>query len=279
MCYDQHTGVKSLRQARVCTSCSWTQTWKVFLISLPSSTVTYNQIMEKDSKVSSSDGLQQRERVQTKDASQCLEGGDGTKRNTLAIQDTNPEAPDGGWGWMVVLGAFVNGLVSAGFTSLISVLYVEWIQYFDVSAGELSWIGFLFPGTAGFVSKYISRDLQQFLFLIYPTFYPPISLPLSKLFMYPFPFSILHTFFISWGTAVEFRLTPTLLHLTPLFISLRPSFFCYYWNWIWHAQLKADTFCIWQIEIHVIVRYEIWRKIVTFSIEIDMIRKKTKQDK
>ncbi|XP_800666.3 monocarboxylate transporter 13 [Strongylocentrotus purpuratus] len=113
--------------------------------------------MEKDSNVSSSDGVQQRERVKTKDASQCLEGGDGTTRNTLAIQDTNPEAPDGGWGWMVVLGAFINGLVSAGFTSLISVLYVEWIQYFDVSAGELSWIGFLFPGTAGFVSIVIGK--------------------------------------------------------------------------------------------------------------------------
>ncbi|XP_072176457.1 monocarboxylate transporter 12-like [Diadema setosum] len=53
---------------------------------------------------------------------------------------------------MVVLGAFVNGLVAAGFTSFISVLYVEWAVHFQIGAGELSWIGFLFPGTAGFVS-------------------------------------------------------------------------------------------------------------------------------
>ncbi|XP_054770264.2 monocarboxylate transporter 13-like [Lytechinus pictus] len=113
-------------------------------------------------KASNADTQQQGNvKENTKESSQNRKKEDGGA-NLLSIRDTNPEAPDGGWGWMVVLGAFINGLVSAGFTSLISVLYVEWIKYFDVSAGELSWIGFLFPGTAGFVSIVIGKIWTTF---------------------------------------------------------------------------------------------------------------------
>ena len=66
---------------------------------------------------------------------------------------TTQAAPDGGWGWMVVLGGFVVLFMAAGLESLTSVLYVEWTSYFDVGAGEMSWIVFLFPGTSGFVSE------------------------------------------------------------------------------------------------------------------------------
>ncbi|XP_019631952.1 PREDICTED: monocarboxylate transporter 13-like isoform X3 [Branchiostoma belcheri] len=51
-----------------------------------------------------------------------------------------PDAPDGGWGWMVVVGGFiVNGCAAGTFRSL-GVLFLAFRQQFDASSAETAWV-------------------------------------------------------------------------------------------------------------------------------------------
>ncbi|XP_072176418.1 monocarboxylate transporter 13-like [Diadema setosum] len=49
-------------------------------------------------------------------------------------------APDGGWGWVVVVAAFGALFVNAGFVQTIGVYQVEWQDYFSASAGTVALI-------------------------------------------------------------------------------------------------------------------------------------------
>ncbi|XP_078669476.1 monocarboxylate transporter 2-like isoform X1 [Branchiostoma floridae x Branchiostoma belcheri] len=67
-----------------------------------------------------------------------------TKRPPHTMSNSNveslPEAPDGGWGWMVVVGGFiVNGCAAGTFRSL-GVLFLAFRQQFDASSAETAWV-------------------------------------------------------------------------------------------------------------------------------------------
>lgn len=51
-----------------------------------------------------------------------------------------PTPPDGGWGWAVVVGAFISVGFSCAFGKSISVFYKEIEEIFNASTSEVSWI-------------------------------------------------------------------------------------------------------------------------------------------
>ena len=63
--------------------------------------------------------------------------------------------PDGGWGWAVVVGAFISIGFSCAFGKSISVFYKEIEEIFKASTSEVSWLS-----SIGFSSG-ISRTLSE----------------------------------------------------------------------------------------------------------------------
>ncbi|XP_066578574.1 monocarboxylate transporter 13 [Amia ocellicauda] len=49
-------------------------------------------------------------------------------------------APDGGWGWAVVLALFVDSALVFGLVRSFGVFFVEFVRYFERSASAVSWI-------------------------------------------------------------------------------------------------------------------------------------------
>lgn len=84
-----------------------------------------------------------------------------TSQISLFVEEIHPKIPDGGWGWMVVLAAFVINAVSEGISFSFGLLYSEFLVEFKSSKSATSWIGSLFiamPLLAGkiFLIKYFS---------------------------------------------------------------------------------------------------------------------------
>ncbi|MBZ3873131.1 Monocarboxylate transporter 1 [Sciurus carolinensis] len=76
--------------------------------------------------------------------------------------------PDGGWGWAVVVGAFISIGFSCAFGKAISVFYKEIEGIFDASTSEVSWISSIMfavmygggPISSVLVNKYGSRPIM-----------------------------------------------------------------------------------------------------------------------
>lgn len=49
-------------------------------------------------------------------------------------------APDGGWGWMVVVAGFVQSALVFGIIRSFGVFFVEFVVYFRESSGTVSWV-------------------------------------------------------------------------------------------------------------------------------------------
>ncbi|KAK6643421.1 hypothetical protein RUM43_004926 [Polyplax serrata] len=54
------------------------------------------------------------------------------------------QAPDGGWGWVVVFSSFLVNMIADGVTFSFGVIYVEFLQYFGDSKSKTACIGSLF---------------------------------------------------------------------------------------------------------------------------------------
>lgn len=63
---------------------------------------------------------------------------------SLYVEETKPNIPDGGWGWFVVLAAFIINAVSEGIIFTFGLLYIEFLHEFGASKSATSWIGSLF---------------------------------------------------------------------------------------------------------------------------------------
>lgn len=78
--------------------------------------------------------------------------------------------PDGGWGWMVVLGAFISMGFSYAFSKAVTVFYKEIQQFFGASYSEIAWISSLLlavmyaggPISSILVNRYGSRPVVIF---------------------------------------------------------------------------------------------------------------------
>ncbi|XP_077169015.1 monocarboxylate transporter 13-like isoform X2 [Paroedura picta] len=64
----------------------------------------------------------------------------------------HPEPPDGGWGWMVVLAAFIQSALVFGVIRSFGVFFVEFVEYFDELSRRISWITSIGIAVQQFVS-------------------------------------------------------------------------------------------------------------------------------
>ncbi|XP_040215129.1 monocarboxylate transporter 2-like [Rana temporaria] len=81
--------------------------------------------------------------------------------------DLGYSPPDGGWGWMVVVGAFISMGFSYSFCKAVTVFFKEIQEYFGASKSEIAWISSLLlacmyaggPISSILVNKYGSRPV------------------------------------------------------------------------------------------------------------------------
>ncbi|XP_019619231.1 PREDICTED: uncharacterized protein LOC109466069 [Branchiostoma belcheri] len=74
-------------------------------------------------------------------------------------EDTQAAAPDGGWGWMIVLSGFIVEICLGGFARAVGVFFVEFVDAFGVGSADISWsisimCGITFCGGLGFALVY-----------------------------------------------------------------------------------------------------------------------------
>ena len=72
----------------------------------------------------------------------------------VSSSDTLPTPPDGGWGWMVVLGSFVIHTIRGGLANSFGVFLVAFIEQFDAGRGDVGWISSLLVGLPFFSGTY-----------------------------------------------------------------------------------------------------------------------------
>ncbi|CAH1100778.1 unnamed protein product [Psylliodes chrysocephalus] len=86
---------------------------------------------------------------------------------SLFVEKTSQKIPDGGWGWLVVLAAFIINMLSDGVGFTFGLLYIEFLNEFGASKSATSWIGSLFmalpliagPIGSALVDKYGCRSM------------------------------------------------------------------------------------------------------------------------
>lgn len=66
------------------------------------------------------------------------------------------KAPDGGWGWIIVLVSFMAQLLAYGQTQAVGVLYPEWLTVFQEGKGLTAWVGSLVSGIGLVASEYVA---------------------------------------------------------------------------------------------------------------------------
>jgi len=62
-------------------------------------------------------------------------------------------APDGGWGWMIVMACFTAQLLAYGSPQSVGILYPEWLHTFQQSKGMTAWVGSLVSGVGLIASE------------------------------------------------------------------------------------------------------------------------------
>jgi len=73
-------------------------------------------------------------------------GGGGGSGDLRAGARAPPVAPDGGYGWIVMLGSFGIHIVVDGIAFTFGVLYGEFLDYFGEGKGKTSFVGSVLSG-------------------------------------------------------------------------------------------------------------------------------------
>ena len=74
-------------------------------------------------------------------------------RQQLLLASMYSTTLDGGWGWVVVISAFVAQMLSDGISYGFGILYVDLMATFQGSSAEISSIGSLSYGSFCFIGK------------------------------------------------------------------------------------------------------------------------------
>lgn len=69
-------------------------------------------------------------------------------------------APDGGWGWMVVIAVFFVNFLIDGCAGSFGILYPELLEHFQASPATTSMAGSLIVAVYLFSSKYLSSAIS-----------------------------------------------------------------------------------------------------------------------
>lgn len=81
------------------------------------------------------------------------------------------EAPDGGWGWVVVVALFIASALVFGLIRSLGVFFVEFVQHFGESAQAVSWITSIGVATQQLLSEYESERTSFFMLNIDSSFF------------------------------------------------------------------------------------------------------------
>ncbi|XP_026132982.1 monocarboxylate transporter 9-like [Carassius auratus] len=72
------------------------------------------------------------------------------------------QAPDGGWGWVIVVASFMGQLLAYGSPQSVGVLYPEWLNTFQDSKGMTALVGSLVSGVGLIASPICSACVVNF---------------------------------------------------------------------------------------------------------------------
>ncbi|XP_055032615.2 monocarboxylate transporter 9b isoform X2 [Misgurnus anguillicaudatus] len=75
---------------------------------------------------------------------------------------SSQKAPDGGWGWAIVVASFMGQLLAYGSPQSVGVLYPEWLNTFHDSKGMTAWVGSLVSGVGLIASPICSACVVNF---------------------------------------------------------------------------------------------------------------------
>ena len=64
-------------------------------------------------------------------------------------------APDGGWGWMCVLGSAIVRMMSAALVRAFGVIYLALLAQYHQSATTTAWVGAINFAFVGFLGEYV----------------------------------------------------------------------------------------------------------------------------
>lgn len=66
---------------------------------------------------------------------------------------TAEKALDGGWGWVIVVSAFMAQFLAFGSPQSVGVLYPEWLSTYQEGKGMTAWVGSMVSGVALLTSE------------------------------------------------------------------------------------------------------------------------------
>lgn len=91
-----------------------------------------------------SNGKPQKEHVDWSKVEKSVKNAPESDDSSLSDDSDLPPAPDGGWGWVIVLSSFVAHLVADGTAFAFGILYMEILRKFQEGSGKTAFIGSLY---------------------------------------------------------------------------------------------------------------------------------------
>lgn len=86
-------------------------------------------------------------------------GGDETSPDddggSLCEYHDIPPPPDGGYGWVVVFASFMCNMIVDGIAYTFGIFKKSYMQTYDISEGEVAWVGSILAGMYLIAGKYI----------------------------------------------------------------------------------------------------------------------------
>lgn len=79
----------------------------------------------------------------------------------MSAQNTK-QAPDGGWGWAILVASFMGQFLAYGSPQSVGVLYPEWFNSFQDGKGMTAWVGSLVSGVGLIASPICSACVVNF---------------------------------------------------------------------------------------------------------------------
>lgn len=79
--------------------------------------------------------------------------------SSSSSSELHNQAPDGGWGWVVVFAAFMVNMIADGVTFSFGVIFIEFEKYFEEGKSKTAWIGSLFmavPLLSGPIASFLT---------------------------------------------------------------------------------------------------------------------------
>ncbi|XP_060871902.1 uncharacterized protein LOC132946091 isoform X1 [Metopolophium dirhodum] len=79
--------------------------------------------------------------------------------SSSSSSDLHNQAPDGGWGWVVVFASFMVNMIADGVTFSFGVIFIEFEKYFEEGKSKTAWIGSLFmavPLLSGPIASFLT---------------------------------------------------------------------------------------------------------------------------